>query len=92
MPSWLLSDVETGGLVAAPGPPSDTVPAPNAQRGKAKRKRSDLRIVGLGLVVTRDGGIPLTWHAYPGDRPDVTQFTTMIGQLRSQYENAGVRV
>jgi transposase len=60
--------------------------APVAQRGKAKQKRSDLRIVGLGLVVTRDGGIPLTWHAYPGNRPDVTQFTTMIGQLRGQYE------
>src|ERR1039458_3197809 len=60
--------------------------APVAQRGKAKQKRTDLRIVGLGLVVTRDGGIPLTWHAYPGDRPDVTQFATMISQLRSQYE------
>jgi transposase len=60
--------------------------APVAQRGKAKQKRSDLRIVGLGLVVTRDGGIPLTWHAYPGDRPDVTQFAMMIGQLRRQYE------
>src|SRR5216684_3692715 len=60
--------------------------APIAQRGKAKQKRSDLRLVGLGLVVTRDGGIPLTWHAYPGDRPDVTQFATMIGQLRGQYE------
>jgi transposase len=60
--------------------------APVAQRGKAKQKRSDLRLVGLGLVVTRDGGIPLTWHAYPGDRPDVTQFATMIGQLRRQYE------
>jgi transposase len=60
--------------------------APVAQRGKAKQKRSDLRIVGLGLVVTRDGGIPLTWHAYPGDRPDVTQFATMISQLRGQYE------
>ena len=31
--------------------------APVAQRGKAKQKRSDLRLVGLGLVVTRDGGI-----------------------------------
>src|ERR1019366_8719577 len=60
--------------------------APVAQRGKAKQKRSDLRLVGLGLVVTRDGGIPLTWHAYPGDRPDVTQFTTMIDQLLSQYQ------
>ena len=60
--------------------------APVAQRGKAKQKRSDLRLVGLGLVVTRDGGIPLTWHAYPGDRPDVTQFATMTGQLRAQYD------
>ncbi len=45
-----------------------------------------MRIAGLGLVVTRDGGIPLTWHAYPGDRPDVTQFATMTGQLARQYE------
>jgi len=69
--------------------------APVAQRGKAKQKRSDLRLVGLGLVVTRDGGIPLTWHAYPGDRPDVTQFPAMISQLCGQYEavcaTAGVR-
>jgi transposase len=60
--------------------------APVAQRGKAKQKRTDLRLVGLGLVVTRDGGIPLTWHAYPGDKPDVTQFPEMISQLRRQYE------
>jgi transposase len=59
--------------------------APVAQRGKAKQKRADLRLVGLGLVVTRDGGIPLSWHAYPGDRPDVTQFPTMIDQLRDRH-------
>ena len=60
--------------------------APIAQRGKAKQKRSDLRLAGLGLVVTREGGIPLTWHAYPGDKPDVTQFPAMVDQLRGQYE------
>jgi transposase len=60
--------------------------APIAQRGKAKQKRADLRLVGLGLVVTRDGGIPLTWHSYPGDRPDVTQFADMVSQLRIRYE------
>jgi transposase len=68
--------------------------APVAQRGKAKQKRADLRLVGLGLVVTRDGGIPLTWHAYPGDKPDVTQFPDMITQLLARYqavcERAGV--
>jgi transposase len=59
--------------------------APIAQRGKAKQKRTDLRLVGLGLVVTREGGIPLLSHAYPGDRPDVTQFPTMIKTLASRH-------
>ncbi len=62
--------------------------APIAQRGKAKQKRTDLRLVGLGLVVTRDGGIPLLSHAYPGDRPDVTQFPTLITELMSRYQAA----
>ena len=60
--------------------------APIAQRGKAKQKRSDLRLVGLGLVVSRDGGIPLAWRAYPGDKPDVTQFPALIGALRARHE------
>jgi transposase len=59
--------------------------APIAQRGKAKQKRTDLRLVGLGLVVTRDGGIPLLSHAYPGDRPDVTQFPAMIKTLAARH-------
>ena len=59
--------------------------APIAQRGKAKQKRVDLRLVGLALVVTRDGGIPIVSHAYPGDRPDVTQFTTVLDELVARY-------
>lgn len=59
--------------------------APIAQRGKAKQKRTDLRLVALALVVTRDGGIPLVSHAYPGDRPDVTQFATVITDLVDRY-------
>lgn len=59
--------------------------APIAQRGKAKQKRTDLRLVGLGLVVTRDGGVPLVSHAYPGDRPDVTQFATVVDQLVARH-------
>src|SRR5674476_140670 len=58
---------------------------PIAQRGKAKQKRADLRLVGLGLVVTRDGGVPLVAHAYPGNRPDVTQFATMIDLLAARH-------
>ena len=59
--------------------------APIAQRGKAKQKRSDLRLVGLGLVVTRDGGVPLLSHAYPGSKPDVTQFPEMITTLAARH-------
>lgn len=59
--------------------------APIAQRGKAKQKRVDLRLVGLALVVTRDGGVPVVSHAYPGDRPDVTQFPTVIEELVTRY-------
>jgi transposase len=59
--------------------------APIAQRGKAKQKRADLRLVGLGLVVTRDGGVPLLSHAYPGNKPDVTQFPQMIETLAARH-------
>jgi transposase len=63
--------------------------APIAQRGKAKQKRHDLRLVGLALVVTRDGGIPVVSRAYPGNRPDVTQFTAVIDELVTRYQGLG---
>ena len=59
--------------------------APIAQRGHAKQKRSDLRLVGLGLVVSTDGGIPLVSHAYAGNRPDVTQFPDMVDELVARF-------
>jgi transposase len=59
--------------------------APIAQRGHAKQKRTDLRLVGLGLVVSVDGGIPLLSHAYAGDRPDVTQFGAMVNELVGRW-------
>lgn len=37
-------------------------------------------------MVTRDGGIPLTWYAYSGDQPDVAQFPAMIDTLASRHE------
>jgi len=59
--------------------------APIAQRGHAKQKRTDLRLVGLGLVVSTDGGVPLLSHTYAGDRPDVTQFAGMITELIARW-------
>ena len=64
--------------------------APIAQRGHSKQKRSDLRICGLGLVVSRDGGVPLVSHAYPGNRPDVTQFGSMVRELVARFGALGV--
>jgi transposase len=63
--------------------------APIAQRGKAKQKRVDLRLVGLALVVTRDGGVPVLWHPYAGNRPDVTQFTAVLDEMVSRWEALG---
>ncbi len=39
----------------------------------------------MGLVVTRDGGIPLLSHTYPGNKPDVTQFPAMLTELCTRY-------
>jgi transposase len=56
-----------------------------AQRGKSKQHRSDLRLVGLGLIVSTDGGVPLVSHPYPGNRPDVTQFGALVGELLGRW-------
>ena len=59
--------------------------APIAQRGHAKQKRTDLRLVGLGMVVTRDGGVPLAGHAYPGNHNDVKVFPDVVDELVARY-------
>src|SRR5438874_11664069 len=63
--------------------------APIAQRGHSKQKRSDLRLVGLGLVVAVDGGVPLVSHAYPGNKPDVTQFPEIVTELAARFGDLG---
>src|SRR5271155_3510553 len=66
--------------------------APIAQRGHAKQKRTDLRLVGLGLVVSTDGGIPLVSRAYAGDRPDVTQFPQLVKELVARFAKLAAQV
>jgi len=63
--------------------------APIAQRGHAKQKRADLRLVGLGLVVATDGGVPVCSWAYPGNRPDVTQLAAIVGELVARWQQLG---
>ena len=61
--------------------------APIAQRGHSKQKRMDLRICGLGLIVSVDGGIPLVSHAYAGNKPDVTQFPLLVNELVARFSS-----
>jgi transposase len=56
-----------------------------AQRGKSKEKRTDLRIVGLALLVTKDFHIPLFHHVYPGNTHDATEFTSATETLAARY-------
>ena len=63
--------------------------APIAQRGHAKQKRTDLRLVGLGLIVSCDHAIPLLSHTYAGNRPDVTQFAAMVKSLTGRLDSIG---
>ncbi len=68
---------------------STNAKAPVAQRGKAKQKRHDLRLVGLALVVSCDGQVPVVAHTYPGNRHDASQFTTVLDELVARWADIG---
>lgn len=55
------------------------------QRGHAKSKRMDLRVVGLALMVTVDGMIPLFSETYPGNQPDSVTFGAVTDELVARY-------
>ena len=56
-----------------------------AQRGKSKQKRSDLRLIGLALLVTRDFHLPLFHHVYAGNAHDAPTFASVTDQLLERY-------
>lgn len=45
-------------------------PGELARRGHAKSKRRDLRVVGLGLLVSESGHVPLLYRTYAGNGSD----------------------
>src|SRR6266581_1474588 len=47
-----------------------TTPGKLARRGHAKSKRSDLRVVGLAVLVSETGHVPLLHRTYPGNGSD----------------------
>jgi transposase len=51
------------------------------QRGHSKEGRDNLRIVGLALLVTADGDVPLLHHCYAGNQHDSTTFGQVIHEI-----------
>ena len=63
-----------------------------AQRGHAKSKRKDLRIIGLALLVSSDFHIPLLSYVYPGNHNDPTMFAGVIDELVERYGADTIRL
>ena len=57
-----------------------------AQRGRNKQKRTDLRQVNLGLLVSRDFHIPLFHKVYEGNFNDRTEFEFVTEELVKRYQ------
>lgn len=53
-----------------------------AQRGHSKQRRHDLRQLGLALMVSEEGQIPLGHALYEGARADVKSFSALLEPLR----------
>mgnify|MGYP001583553706 CR=1 FL=1 len=57
-----------------------------AQRGHSKEGRASLRLVGLALLVTADGQVPLFHQTYAGNQADAPTFTSLSGALAARIK------
>ena len=64
---------------------TDNSKASLAQRGHSKEKRTDLRIVGLSVMLSDEDEIPLFYNVYSGNKHDAEQFTESVNILRERY-------
>jgi transposase len=60
------------------------------KRGKSKQKRSDLRLFGLALLVSRDGQIPLCSRVYEGNKADAKLFPDSLSLIRQRLADLSV--
>lgn len=70
---------------------STTTPGDLSQRGHAKSKRRDLRVVGLGVLVSETGHVPLLYRTYPGNGSDqelLGQCLDGLGKLHDALDDA----
>lgn len=61
-------------------------PGELARRGHAKSKRRDLRVVGLGLLVSETGHVPLLYRTYPGNGSDQSVLTACLSGLAQLHQ------
>ena len=61
-------------------------PGELARRGHAKSKRGDLRVVGLGLLVSETGHVPLLYRTYPGNGSDQSVLTACLSGLAQLHQ------
>ncbi len=65
-----------------------------AQRGHAKSKRRDLRVVGLAVLVSETGHVPLLHRVYPGNGADQTvlaECLDALGDLHASLDDSDER-
>jgi len=63
-----------------------TTPGELAKRGHAKSKRKDLRVVGLGLLVSETGHVPLLHRTYPGNGSDQSLLAACLDGLGELHD------
>jgi len=63
-----------------------TTPGELARRGHAKSKRKDLRVVGLGLLVSETGHVPLLYSTYAGNDSDQTLLAACLEGLSELHD------
>jgi transposase len=63
-----------------------TTPGELARRGKAKSKRGDLRVVGLAVLVSETGHVPLLHRTYPGNGSDQAVLKDCLKALGQLHE------
>ncbi|HTC78883.1 MAG TPA: hypothetical protein VK657_09715 [Terriglobales bacterium] len=62
-------------------------PGELARRGHAKSKRSDLRVVGLGVLVSETGHVPLLYRTYSGNSSDQAVLTACLEGLKTLHQS-----
>lgn len=63
-----------------------------AKRGKNKQKRSDLRQIGMAMVVTKDYRIPLLHVPYEGNMHDSKVFTEVSSHIKDRLDDLGLSI